>query len=92
MDSGPLDPREAYRTQSEWWGWHVSPAALVLHVCHRCGVRSERLVCELCEGDLTGGMDCGTDFEPEQYRRLPNISAGEATSDLRREGQDSMVS
>jgi len=39
---------------SEWWGWHVSPAAVVVHVCLRCGVRSERRVCELCEGDMQG--------------------------------------
>jgi len=25
-----MDPREAYRTTSEWWGWHVSPAAVVV--------------------------------------------------------------
>jgi hypothetical protein len=22
-----MDPREAYQTRSEWWGWHVSPCA-----------------------------------------------------------------
>ena len=24
-----MDPREAYCPRSEWWGWHVSPVAVV---------------------------------------------------------------
>jgi len=98
---------------SEWWGWHVSPAAVVvgriqlqesdmiktrdgrtafdplddwlveraneleneldrckqllreLEVCPRCGVRSERRVCELCEGDMQREFEFGNRLQED---------------------------
>ena len=48
-----LERTEAYSPSSPWWGWAVSPAALILYVCETCACRSEWRRCELCEEDLS---------------------------------------
>jgi rubrerythrin len=51
-----MDPSEAYRPSSEWWGWHVSPVALIVYVCETCGCRSEWRRCPLCEEDMSSEL------------------------------------
>lgn len=59
----PLSTHDAFNPRSPWWGWMPSPVALVLHVCERCGCRSEqRGRCELCEADVMRELN-GTDIK-----------------------------
>ena len=51
----PLDPLEAYRTQSSHWGSMVSPVAQIVRVkrCEHCGTAPAEVgpLCLMCEED-----------------------------------------